>query len=179
MVFASPSGQFYRDVTTSCHLPGLISNRLLPRRDTLRPPTGTGKKLANPDTVGNSTIPPSRYQKCAGLWGHSASRPTSNIVYRDKTLFHRLSIYTATRKMPAEYFCPRTYKKLALAPRPVNKLTLPRQFTFSIKLVPRDTSWPIFYACPRALQMVFGKQITSWLLIICKGALLLTVFYCN
>ena len=76
--------------------------------------------------------------------------------------------------MPAESSCLRTYKKLALAPRPVNKLTLPRQFAFSIKLVPRDTTWPIFYACPVTLQMVFGKKITSWLPIICKGALLLT-----
>jgi len=33
-------------------LAGLICNRLLPWRDTLRPPTGTGKKLTNPDTDG-------------------------------------------------------------------------------------------------------------------------------
>jgi len=47
---------------------------------------------------------------------HSAARTTSNLGYRDKTTFRRLSICTPTLKMPAESSCPRTYKKLALAP---------------------------------------------------------------
>ena len=96
-----------------------------------------------------------------GTSDHSASRPTSNIVYRDKTTFRRLLICTATLKMPAEYLCLPANKKLALAPRLVNKLTLPRQFTISINLVPRDTTWPIFYARPDALQMIFDKNVSA------------------
>jgi hypothetical protein len=59
------------------------------------------------------TIPPSRYHKYCSVPTHSASRTTSNLIHCDKTLFGRLSIYTATRKMPAESSCQRADKKLA------------------------------------------------------------------
>jgi hypothetical protein len=37
-------------------------------------------------------------------------------MHHNKTTLYRLPVYTAIRKYPAEYFCQRAYKKLALAP---------------------------------------------------------------
>jgi hypothetical protein len=88
---------FYRDQTTCVHLPGLAKNS----------PTLT-------QTAPNYTTEP--LSKMRGTSDNSATLTANNKVYRDKTTFRRLSICTATRKMPAESSCLRTYKKLALAP---------------------------------------------------------------
>jgi hypothetical protein len=91
--------------------------------------------------------PPGRYKKLRGRVGvHSASRTASNIVYRDKTLIRCLSVYIATRNCPAEYFCRRTYKKLALEPLHLIWLRNQDKLFILIKLVPRHLTWPIFYA---------------------------------
>jgi len=45
--------------------------------------------------------------------------------------------------------------------------------------VPRHLTWPIFYAAPDALQMIFNETISSGRHAICKSVLLLTVFYNN
>ncbi len=88
---------FYRDQTTCVRLPGLAKNS----------PTLT-------QTAPNYTTEPLTIIRRNS--DYSASRPTSNIIYRDKTIFRRLSICTATHKMPAESFCRPANKKLALAP---------------------------------------------------------------
>ena len=42
--------------------------------------------------------------------------------------------------------------------------------------VPRNTTEPIFYACPDTLQMIFDLTITKSMTAICKAVLLLTPF---
>ena len=96
---------FYRDGTTSLHLPGLAKNS----------PTLT-------QTAPNHTTEP--LSKMRGTSDNSATRTASNKTFYTMTVYYLLSNYTATRKMPAESSCLRTYKKWALAPRTVNKLTL-------------------------------------------------------
>jgi hypothetical protein len=92
-------------------------------------------------------------------------------MHHDKITLPRLPVYTATREYPAEYFCQRTYKKLALTPLHFIKLrNLDKLFNF-IKLVPRNITWPIFYACPGALQMIFGEIVIARQPVICKRAL--------
>ena len=55
----------------------------------------------------------------------------------------------------------------------VNKFTVPRQIIFSFMFVPRNSTKPIFYAYPSALQMFFDKIIPSRRIKICKAVLLL------
>jgi hypothetical protein len=59
MVFASPSGQFYRDVTTSYHLPGLshldnfiVTRKSCPLTGTLQKRMPTPTQAATPHTTG-------------------------------------------------------------------------------------------------------------------------------
>ena len=61
-------------------------------------------------------IPPGRYKKCGWLISTFGFPHCNNKASYNKTDYYLLSIYTATRKYPAEYFCRRAYKKLALAP---------------------------------------------------------------
>jgi hypothetical protein len=97
MVFASPFGQLYRDTL------------ILPTyRD-------CAKTHANPDTDGNSPYHRAVI-KNARTRVNSASRIASNKTSYDKTDNYHLSVYTATHKYPAEYFCLRANKKLALVP---------------------------------------------------------------
>jgi hypothetical protein len=61
MVFAVPSGQFYRDMTNPAHLPGL--SHLDNFAWTRKLPSiylDFAKTHANPDTDGNSIKPPGR-----------------------------------------------------------------------------------------------------------------------
>jgi hypothetical protein len=46
-------------------------------------------------------------------------------------------------------------------------------------LVPRNTTRPIFYACPDALQMIYNETIFPGRIAICKAVLLLTTFIIN
>jgi len=99
MVFASPSGQFYRDGTTSYHLSGLshLDNFIVTRKSC--PLTGTVQKhmptptqTATPHTTGPLTIIRRKSTP-------SASRTASNNIYLDKILFLRLPICTTTRHL--------------------------------------------------------------------------------
>jgi len=53
--------------------------------------TGTGKKLANPDTDGNYPYQLAVIKNTPGFSGYSATRPASNFIHRDKTPFRRFS----------------------------------------------------------------------------------------
>ena len=97
MVFASPLRQFYRDGTNPAHLSGLF------RQDssiwTGKPSSiyrDFAKTHANPDTDGNFPYHRAVSKNTTGKTVHSATRPANNFVFRDKTVFHLLSIYTAT-----------------------------------------------------------------------------------
>jgi hypothetical protein len=130
--------ELYHDGTTCVRLPGLAKN-----------------SPALTQTATNHTGWP--LSKMRGTSHYSATRTTSNIIYRDKTASHRLSICTATRKMPAESFCPPASIKNWHSRHCCLLINTTRDklLTF-IKLVPRNTTWPIFYARPVALQMVFN-----------------------
>jgi hypothetical protein len=96
MVFASPSGHFYRDVTNSRHLSGLshldnfiVTRKSCPFTGTLQKRMPTLTQTATPHTTGPLTIIRRKSTP-------SASRTASNFIHRDKTLFRHLSICIAT-----------------------------------------------------------------------------------
>jgi hypothetical protein len=107
-------------------------------------------------------IPPSRYQKCAGpsIIRLPVLQAIKFTVTRQLLNFYK--ICTATRKMPAESFCHPASIKNWLSRHCCLLINTNRDklLTF-IKLVPRNTTWPIFYARPVALQMVFNYNVSA------------------
>ena len=155
MVFASPSGEFYHDVTNPAHLSGLshldnfiVTRKSCPLTGTLQKRMPTPTQTATPHTTGPLA-------KIQGASGHSAARTASNFIHRDKTCFLRLSICTATlnwsfpfsvsggNSVSFDKFLRQPHKlanahiKNWLPATAVNKFTIPRQITFSIIFIPR------------------------------------------
>jgi len=100
MVFAESLRQFYRDGTNPAHLSGLSrQDSSIWTRKLASIYLDFAKTHANPDTDGNFPYHRAVSKNTRGETVHSAARSASNFVFRDKTVFHRLSIYTATRHL--------------------------------------------------------------------------------
>jgi len=92
-----------------------------------------------------------------------------------RQLLNFYQICTATRKMPAEYFCqPASIKNWHSRHYCLLINTIRDKLLTFIKLVPRNTSWPFFYPDPGALQMEMDYCINKYISVICKAVLLLT-----